>query len=40
MIEPPRRISGSAPWTVKIVPFTLVSNVSSMCAAVILPSAS
>ena len=40
MIEPPLPISGSAFWTVKIVPFTLVSKVSSMCSAVILPSAS
>ena len=39
MIEPPWPISGSAFWTVKIVPFTLVSKVSSMCSAVILPSA-
>src|ERR1700720_1169517 len=40
MIEPPLPISGSAFWTVKIVPFTLVSKVSSMCSAVILPSLS
>src|ERR1019366_1128059 len=40
MIEPPLPISGSAFWTVKIVPFTLVSKVSSMCSAVILPSGS
>src|SRR5450631_601201 len=36
MIEPPLPISGSAFWTVKIVPFTLVSKVSSTCSAVIL----
>src|SRR5271169_227864 len=40
MIEPPWPISGSAFWTVKIEPFTLVSKVSSMCSAVILPSGS
>ena len=38
MIEPPWPISGSAFCTVKIVPFTLVSKVSSMCSAVISPS--
>jgi hypothetical protein len=38
MIEPPLPISGSAFWTVKIVPFTLTSKVSSMCLAVISPS--
>jgi hypothetical protein len=31
MIEPPLPINGSAFWTVKIVPFTLVLKVSSMC---------
>src|ERR1700730_6556251 len=40
MIEPPLPISGSAFWTVKIVPFTLTSKVSSMCLAVISPSRS
>src|SRR6185312_2655331 len=40
MIEPPGPISGSAFCTVKIVPFTLVSKVLSMCSAVIWPSAS
>ena len=40
MIEPPSPISGSAFCTVKIAPFTLVSKVSSMCAAVISPSLS
>jgi hypothetical protein len=40
MIEPPLPISGSAFWTVRIVPFTLVSKISSMCSAVILPSGS
>src|SRR5665213_3544029 len=40
MIEPPWPISGNAFWTVKIVPFTFVSKVSSMCSAVILPSGS
>jgi hypothetical protein len=40
MIEPPLPISRSAFWTVKIVPFTLVSKVSSMCSAVISPSRS
>src|SRR5208337_4178174 len=36
MIEPPLPISGSAFWTVKIVPFTLVSKVSSglSCAVI------
>src|SRR5579859_25651 len=33
MIEPPLPISGSAFWTVRIVPFTLTSKVSSMCLA-------
>ena len=40
MIEPPLPIRGRAFWTVKIVPFTLVSKVSSMCSAVISPSLS
>src|SRR5271166_5815766 len=36
MIEPPLPISGSAFWNVKIVPFTLVSKVSSglSCAVI------
>ncbi len=40
MIEPPEPISGSAFCAVKIVPFTLVSKVSSMCLMVISPSGS
>jgi hypothetical protein len=40
MIEPPSPISGSAFWTVKIEPLTLVSKISSRCSAVISPSGS
>src|SRR5450432_1422057 len=38
--RPPSPISGSAFWTVKIEPFTLVSKISSRCSAVISPSGS
>jgi len=37
MIAPPSRISGSAFWTEKTIPFTLVSRMLFKCSSVIDP---